>query len=230
MANEKNSIRQQIEDAPYPFLNPGLIAECLRKQDIYRQSSMLFVSPAPQLNQVRINALIDGKTLLIPGPAIKKGFYLLKPYAISFKDLGHAVSLKGIESFGKLLTSSALTKLHVDLAITDCLAVATDGGRLGLGTGFFDLAMAILSDLGAVNAETRFGAVGVDEQLLSADIPQESWDVRLHFFLANSGLTLFQQDEQNVQVFWDVLEKKRIRKIEPLWQLYQAQFPVIEGV
>ncbi|MBU0681158.1 MAG: 5-formyltetrahydrofolate cyclo-ligase [Proteobacteria bacterium] len=229
MANDKNSIRQQIQDAPYPSLNPGLIAECLRKQDIYRQSSLLFVSPTPQLNQIRINALIDGKTLLVPGPAIKKGFYLLKPYAISFKDLGHAVSLKGIESFGKLLSSAALTKLHVDLAITDCLAVAADGGRLGLGTGFFDLAMAILSDLGAVNTETRFGAVGVDEQLLSADLPQESWDVRLHFFLASSGFTLFPQDAQKVQVFWDVLEKKRIRKIEPLWHLYQAQFPEIPG-
>lgn len=225
LGNDKENVRQKMQEAELSPLHPGKIAEILRRQDVYRQSSALFVGPAPQLSQIRINALLDGKTLMVPAPAIKKGFYRLKPYVIPFRDLSHAVSLKGIEGFGKLLDSSGLAKLHIDLALTDCLAMGPGGERLGCGTGFFDLAMGILSELGAVDSETLFGAVGVQEQVLDEDLPQESWDVRLHFFLASQGLRLFPQDAQKLQVFWGALEKKRIRKIEPLWQLYQARFP-----
>jgi 5-formyltetrahydrofolate cyclo-ligase len=222
---DKESIRRHIEAAPVAAFNPGLVAECLRKQDVYRRSSILFVSPVPALQQVRINALVDGKTLVLPGPAIKKGFYRLKPYAVAFKDLGHAVSLQGLESFGTLLSPRALARLHIDLALTDCLAVAPDGGRLGRGTGFFDLAMAILAELGGVDDQTVFGAVGAPEQLMADILPQDSWDVPLHFFVAGPEPTLFTAGGRHLRVEWQALEKKRIRKIEPLWQLFQAAFP-----
>ncbi len=225
MGNDKNGLRQRMQEAPLPPLHPGKIAEALRRQDVYRQSKTLFVSPSPQLNQVRINALLDGKMLLVPGPGIKKGFYLLRPYVVPFQDLGHAVALKGIEQFGKLLAMKGLRELHVDLALTDCLAVAPGGGRLGNGTGFFDLAMGILSDLGSVDGETLFGAVGVQDQLIGEEISLDGWDVQLHFFLTTEGLIPFEKESQRLQVIWDVVGKKRIRKIEPLWQLFQARFP-----
>ncbi len=227
MAHDKHSLRLKMQEVPLAPLHAGKVAEILRKQDVYRHSKILFVSPVPQLQQIRINALIDGKMLLMPGPAIKNGFYLLKPYVIAFKDLGHAVTLKGIESFGKLQTAKALGKLHIDLALTDCLALSANGCRLGSGTGFFDLAMGILADLGAVDSKTNFGAVGLVEQVVDEVFPQESWDVLLHYFLTSEGLRVLRQDEQKLQVVWDALEKKRIRKIEPLWQLYQANFPSV---
>lgn len=220
-APDKNSLRQEMAAAPLAAFNPGFVAECLRKQDVYRRSSTLFVSPAPALQQVRINALVDGKTLVLPGPALKKGFYLLKPYAVAFKDLGHAVSLKGIETFGTLLSMKALARLHVDLALTDCLAVAPDGGRLGQGTGFFDLAMAILAEVGGVDDQTVFGAVGAPDQLMIAVWPQDSWDVRLHFFVAGPEPVRLWAGGQHLRVEWPALAKKRIRKTEPLWQLSQ---------
>lgn len=225
MDHDKNSLRQQMEEASLSIIShPGKIAEALRRQDVYRQSKTIFVSPAPLLSQVRINALLDGKTLLVPGPGIKKGFYLLKPYVIPFKDLGHGVALKGIEQYGKILTMKKLQELHIELALTDCLTVDSGGGRLGYGTGFFDLAMGILSDIGAVDKETLFGALGVHEQMASQELPQDSWDVRLNFLVTMEGLTPLFCESQELQVIWDVLEKKRIRKLEPLWQLYQQRF------
>lgn len=226
MDNDKERIRQRMEEAAGASLHPGKIAELLRRQDLYRRSDTLFVGPAPQLSQIRINALLDGKTLVVPAPAIKKGFYRLKPYATPFKDLSHAVSLKGLDSFGRLLAPAALARLHIDLALTDCLAVSPGGGRLGHGTGFFDLAMALLSEWGAVDSTTLFGAVGGQEQLLGEDLPQEGWDVRLHFFLSQQGISLFPGDMQQLHIFWEAVAKKRIRKIEPLWQLYQARHPL----
>ena len=225
MGNDKQDLRQKMEEISLSSFHPGKTAENLRKQDIYRRSSTLFVSPAPQLSQIRINALLDGKLLLMPGPALKKGFYRLKPYTLSFTDLGHAVSLKGIEMFGTLLHASGLAKLHIDLALTDCLAIDPEGGRLGMGTGFFDLAMGILGELGAADSETEFGAVGVAEQLVDTILPQDSWDVKMNFFLQSQELHMFTADKQQTGVVWEVLEERQIRKAEPLWQLFKARSP-----
>ena len=219
------SLRLQMQERELSQFHAGKAAETLRKQPEYRQSKTLFVSPSPQLHQVRINALLDGKMLVMPGPAIKKGFYLFAPYKISFKDLGHATSLKGIELFGKLLEGKSLKNLHVDLALTDCLAVDSSGKRLGQGTGFFDLSMGILAECGGVDDETIFGVVGVHEQQVCEDLPQNSWDVKMNFFLHEEGVVHLLSGCQDISISWDDLEKKRVRKIEPLWQLYKERFP-----
>lgn len=225
MERDKKSLRLKFQEASLCQYHPGKTAESLRKQPEYRQSKILFVSPSPQLHQIRINALLDGKLLLMPGPAIKKGFYRFAPYKTSFKDLGHATSLKGVELFGKLLDGTTLKGLHVDMALTDCQAVDPSGGRLGQGTGFFDLAMGLLAELGGVDGETVFCAVGVQEQVVEEDLPQDSWDVKMNFFLHEEGMVPLQAGNQHPAILWDDLEKKRIRKVEPLWQLYKERFP-----
>ncbi len=225
MEKDKESLRVKMQEVVLSQFHPGKTAETLRKQPEYRQSKTLFVSPSPQLHQIRINALLDGKILVMPGPAIKKGFYRFAPYKISFKDLAHATSLKGIELFGKLLDSKSMQELHVDLALTDCLAVDSSGGRLGQGAGFFDLSMGLLTERGGVDGQTIFGAVGVQEQRVDEDLPQESWDVKMNFFLHEEGATPMFVGGQSPSISWDDLEKKRVRKIEPLWQLYKERFP-----
>lgn len=228
MGNDKNSVRLKMQEMALSPFFPGKIAECLRREGVYRKSTTIFVSPAPLLNQIRINALLDGKMLVMPGPAIKKGFYRLTPYATPFKDLGYAVNLKGIELFGTLLTPSALEKLHVDLALTDCLAVDKAGGRLGVGTGFFDMAIGILAEVGAVDDKTQCGAVGVPEQVIDDTLAQDAWDVKMNFFLQSAGLVSLSDETRKPGVIWDALDKKRVRKMEPLWQLYQEKFPLVE--
>lgn len=225
MENDKSSRRRQLEQVALPVAGAGKLAETLRRQDIYRAGKTIFVSPAALLQQVRINALLDGKILLMPGPALKSGFYQLRPYTLSFKELGHAVTLKGLESCGTLLDQAALADLHVDLALTDCLAVDGAGRRLGHGTGFFDLAMAILAEMGAVGEETLFVALGCLEQLVEDELRQDPWDVRMHFFCHQHGLRQLAVERRQPAVRWEDLATKRIRKVEPLWRLSQVRFP-----
>lgn len=225
MQNDKEIWRQQFRSIAAPTAAPGKLAEVIRAQACYRRSKTLFVAPAPLLQQVRINALLDGKILLMPGPALKKGFYLLRPYTVAFKDLGYAVTLKGLEGHGRPLDVAGLAELRVDLALTDCLAVDGNGGRLGHGTGFFDLAMAILAELEAVGAWTLFGAIGGADQLVDAALAQDPWDVAMHFLCHGQGVQQFAISPHQPVLCWDRLPKKRIRKSDLLWQLYQARFP-----
>ncbi|PLX51045.1 MAG: 5-formyltetrahydrofolate cyclo-ligase [Desulfobulbaceae bacterium] len=225
MENDKSSRRRQLEQMALPVAGAGKLAETLRRQNIYRAAQTIFVSPAPLLQQVRINALLDGKVLLMPGPGLKDGFYRLQPYSLSFKELGHAVTFKGLASRATLLDQAALADLHVDLALTDCLAVDASGARLGHGTGFFDLAMAILAEMGAVGEEALFVALGWPEQLVADALKQDPWDVRMNFFCHQHGLQELAAGRQQPAVRWENLETRRIRKIELLWRLSQARFP-----
>ena len=96
---------------------PGKIAEILRKSDLYRKVDRVYCGPSPLLKQVRINALLDGKELVMPGPGMKEGFYRIKPYSISFEKLPLAVTYKGLSRYGKRLDNPELKGLGIDLLI-----------------------------------------------------------------------------------------------------------------
>ncbi|MFA6499857.1 MAG: hypothetical protein WCV64_11075, partial [Desulfurivibrionaceae bacterium] len=71
-------MRAAFPDAPEGKAS-GKSAELVRRLERYRDAKRIFVGPTVRLQQLRINALTDGKELLVPGPGLKEGFYLLAP-------------------------------------------------------------------------------------------------------------------------------------------------------
>ena len=100
MVKSKEEWRQEFMNRE-PIAGQGKIAEAIRRQDAYRQCRQIFVSPSPDLAQIRINALLDGKELVVSGPGLKEGFYQLRPYVVPFPKLAFAVSLKGLPVHGQ---------------------------------------------------------------------------------------------------------------------------------
>ncbi len=200
-------------------LKPGKLAQQLRAEPIYRSSDVFFVSPSPLLHQIRINALLDGKKLVMPTPGLKEGFVLYLPYKLSFRDLSYAVTSKGIGKFGERVDEDDYGSLGIDMLLTDAVAVDQDGNRLGDGLGYFDLACAVLEETDALCQGKNILAVGASHQLIPEKIECEAWDVQMDAFLSEKGLTHFHQDTRKITLFWDQLSDKRIKKIAPLWKL-----------
>ena len=99
------------------FAVQGKLAENLRRSASYRQCHQIFVDPSLLLRQVRVNALLDGKELIMPGAGLKEGFYLLKPYQIPFKNLVMGVTYTGLERYGCRLTAADISALHISLLL-----------------------------------------------------------------------------------------------------------------
>ncbi len=222
---EKESLRarfaQEALGAPPLLEYSGKIAQSIRNLPNYRQVRQIFVGPAPGLLQVRVNALVDGKELIMPGPGLKEGFYLCKPYSIPFPKLGNAVTLLGISQYGRRLNLADLAALSIGLLVTDAVAVDSSGNRLGDGQGFFDLAHAILAETGALHDEKRVYAAVVEHQLSTVPLPVDSWDVSMDGFVTVSGSKDFPHFPQaSPSVVWESLVLDRIRKIGPLWKLF----------
>jgi 5-formyltetrahydrofolate cyclo-ligase len=199
-------------------------AEQLRRLPAYREAGLLFVSPAPALLQLRINALLDGKELLMPGPGLREGFYLLKPYSLPFQDLTRAVTMKELARHGTRLDRQALGNLAIDMMLTDAVAVDEAGGRLGRGHGFFDLCCAIFYEFKAAAATCRLVGVVSETQILSEELPRDPWDARLDLLVTPTGSREIKgMGQPPPALIWEALPERKIRKMTPLWQLFQAR-------
>lgn len=226
----KEKIRNDLSASPAQLesilQSAGKMAELLRRVKAYKQAKQIFMSPAPILRQMRINALLDGKELIMPAPALIDGFYLCKPYTIPHKDLAYAVCFKGLPKFGKKLNMNEISGLDIDMLVTDSVAVDQRGGRLGDGHGFFDLAMAILNNLQALSGQISVWAVVGNDQFVEVNLPLEPWDVRVDGVIMPSGQKELNNSQKNLpQIFWESLPKKRIKKITPLWRISASLRP-----
>ncbi len=215
----KDEVRAAFPDAPEGKAF-GKSAELVRRLEGYREAKRIFVGPTARLQQVRINALTDGKELLVPAPGLKEGFYLLVPYEIPFKHLSYAVGYKGLVQYGRRIAVEELCQGPVGLLVTDCLAVDPAGYFVGEGMGFFDLAVAILAELHGLTPEAEAYALGEQEQILDQEIERGAWDIRLNGFITPDGIALHNPGgHADQKILWDMLPPKRIRKITPLWKL-----------
>ena len=222
MDKTKEEWRHEYHDTA-PLAGQGKIAEAIRRLDVYRQCRQIFVSPAPDLAQIRINSLLDGKELIVPSPGLKEGFYLLRPYVIPFPKLSLAVSLKGLPIHGQLLRHQELSRLAISLLITEALAVDCLGHRLGDGSGFFDLACAILKKCGALADKPTVWAVGGATQ--PKKLPVDTWDVTMHGLMGEQGGVVFQPGGELPDIDWHLLPKQRIKKMTPFWKEWEKMHP-----
>ena len=201
----------------------GRAAEKLRGLQVYRDASAVFATPGEPLHQARINCLVDGKDLVMPAPSIRAGFFLLPARSVPFKDLSAAVTYKGLEKNGQLLQSRAISELSVGLLLTDSLAVDPEGGRIGDGNGFFDLCCALLNELGGLQQDWTAFTFVPEEQISRHSLPQDAWDIKMGGAITPDGIHFFQHPLQKPQIFWDLLPRDRIKRIDPLWKLYSAR-------
>lgn len=221
MGKSKDEWRQTYHGTS--FVGNGKTAEALRRLDAYRQTRQVFIEPTSALAQMRINALLDGKELIVPGPGLRDGFYCLKPFVVPFPKLAFAVSLKGVPVFGQLLAHQDLSRLDIGIIIAEALAVDDSGIRLGDGSGFFDLACATLNHCGAVNESALILAAAVPHR--PELLPDDSWDVRMDGVLGAQGLQLFPHEKKMPEIDWEQLTLQRVKKITPLWQEWKQLHP-----
>lgn len=212
---------REESQALFSLKDSGKLAQRLRGVKSYRESRQIFVSPAPFLSQVRINALLDGKELVMPGPGLKQGFFLLKPFSVPFPKLLYAVSLGGVHEHGTVLSSTGISELDLGLFISEAMVVNEEGVRIGDGTGFFDLAVAILQESGGISKSFEvFAALSDQSQFVSEELPSDPWDIPVRGILTQD---LFREvtkaDATTPKLYWDELARKTVKKIDPLWKL-----------
>jgi 5-formyltetrahydrofolate cyclo-ligase len=135
------------------FVGAEAAAERLRATAQWQGARTVKANPDSPQWPVRQRALEDGKTVFMAVPRLagEAPFLQLDRDSLPVAPR-QAASIKGASRYGRLVSLDQLEP--VDVAVVGCVAVATDGGRLGKGGGFSDLEYALASELGLINDGT----------------------------------------------------------------------------
>jgi len=118
-------------------------------------AKVIKVNPDKPQEEVRYQALLQKKELLVPTPRLKSGLFnrLVNPGNCSQRELKILASRQGIDTHSKPVNIE--TKLSIDLVVIGSVAVDKLGHRIGKGEGYADLEFALAaSHHGAVNQDT----------------------------------------------------------------------------
>ncbi len=204
-----------------PFRGQNKAAERLRRLPIYKQARCIMVPPDEAQKQVRFNALMDGKRLIMATAGLHDGFYLLDPKRLPRRFWLRAIQTYGVKDFGIRLATNKKAIGRIDLLVTGAVAVTRTGARLGKGAGFFDLEYAILRELGCIDENTPVIAL-VHELQIMEDIPMDEKDVPIDYIITPQEIIKTEPLwPKPSYIPWEVLSNKQIRRMRPLWELKQ---------
>lgn len=231
----KADIREEIWDqmkttglSPAPhgtiptFPDQNKAAERMRRLETYQRAKTVMVPPDQAQLQVRINAVMDGKRLIMATPGLRDGFYLLHKGAIKARDWKGATRSSGVRRFGTRLVTTRREIGTVDFMATGAVAVGLQGGRIGKGSGYFDLEYMILREIGSVNETTPICAL-VDECQVLEEVPMETKDVAVDFICTPFRIITTERSlSRPTKIPWGFLNERYIKGMRPLRELKRS--------
>ena len=135
------------------FTGAEAAAQRLREHPAWSAARTVKCNPDSAQLPVRQRALEDGKVvyMAVPRLAEPEPFFLLDPDDLADTPR-KAASIAGATRSARRVTVAELEP--VDLVVTGCVAVGTDGARLGKGGGFADLEFALATAAGLIGPQT----------------------------------------------------------------------------
>jgi 5-formyltetrahydrofolate cyclo-ligase len=202
------------------FVGAEAAAELLRGTDEWRAAETIKANPdSPQL-PVRQRALEDGKTVFmaVPRLAEAKPFFLLDPARLTVTPRA-AASISGASKHGRTVDVEDLEP--VDMAVVGCVAVSSDGRRLGKGGGFSDLEYAIAWEAGLITAETVVVTTVHEAQVVDdGRIPVTDHDFRLDLIVTPERVLRCHRGRRTAaRIWWDELTEAKVASIPLLRRL-----------
>ena len=171
------------------FENSHQCVETIGEMDCYKHSNIVFIAPDNSLTEMRMQAIKDGKQILVATHNIERGFISLHAKDITTGSESFASTLDGMETFGKPISLAEIKALaSIDLLITGTSLVTETGIRWGKGYGYFDLEWGIFRALGVVGEDTPIIIVGHDCQVVDTKLEPSEVDTSADWIVTPTRL------------------------------------------
>lgn len=196
--------------------------------DVYRNASVVFITPDNCLEHLRAEALRDQKVQIVTTYGIRRGMVELSLAMVPPGQEKYAALLDGMEKMGRYLSLADLRQRYpkIDLLVTGGSVVTMSGLRFGKGHGFFDLEWAFLYESGVVNEHTPVIAFVHDCQVVDLDLEAKPFDTICDLIVTPTRIIWVRNARKPTQgVLWEKLEPGMIEDIPPLQELQLASKP-----
>jgi 5-formyltetrahydrofolate cyclo-ligase len=188
----------------------------------YINSQILFITPDNCLEDLRLQALKDGKIVLSTTYGIRRGFWMLDPQSIAPSDYRYAAMLDGMERVGQQLRLADIVSKgwQIPLLVTGTGAINLKGVRFGKGHGYYDLEWAILYTLGVVDQISTTVAVVHDCQVLDEELHPEQFDTVCDIVATPTRVVQIEcAVKPTCGILWPILQPGMLDEIPPLQEL-----------
>jgi 5-formyltetrahydrofolate cyclo-ligase len=207
------------------FHGSSTATDLLTSLSCYKDASILFITPDNCLQKLRLQALNDGKKVLVTTYGIRRGFWLLDPGIIEQSKFEACSLLDGMELYGQHISLAGIKAQYqttkITLMVTGTGAISSlNGLRFGKGHGFFDLEWGMLYEIGVVTDKTKTVAVVHECQCLDEELEGEEWDTGCDYVVTNErAIEVKGAQRPKCGILWGRLERGMEEDIEPLGEL-----------
>jgi len=190
---------------------------------LYADSNLIFITPDNCLEELRAQALRDGKTILVPTYGIRRGFVKLSPDDVPQGHEVYASWLDGMEHFGQRVSLHEIEQLGpLDFLVTGGSVISQQGVRFGKGHGYFDLEWAMMYTVGVATAATPVIAFVHDCQVADIELEPSPFDTVCDIIVTPSRVIQVQDaNKPTVGIVWEKLAPGMLEDIPPLQELKQ---------
>jgi 5-formyltetrahydrofolate cyclo-ligase len=170
------------------FDGSALAHENVKALAEYDAADLLFIAPDNSLTGLITAALTDGKVVLVPTYAMRRGLVILDPEKIAAENYAFASTLDGLERFGRLLGADGLRALPpIDLVVTGAIALTADGVHIGSGEAYLDLEWGLLSTVGLVTPDTPIVGVVHSSQIVDVTLRAKPFDTSVDIVVTEAS-------------------------------------------
>ncbi len=214
------------------FVGAEEAARKLFNTSIWRKSRVVKVNPDSPQQPVRLQALRQGKILIMPTPKIRSGFILIDPQVIPQRMIKRASTIRGAFQLGRIFDREKVLRLpKIDLIVIGSVAVDKYGTRIGKGGGYAELEYAVLKELNKIDDDTPVATTIHDTQLLDERLPREKHDLPVDMIITPSRiLRALQPYPKPKGIYWELLSYEKIKSIPVLQWLYSVRGPRGTGI
>ena len=188
---------------------------------LYQSSRFIFITPDNCLEELRAQALRDGKTILVSTYGIRRGFVTLESGDVPKGSEEYASWLDGMERFGRYTSLADIQHLgQLDFLITGGSVINQQGVRFGKGHGYFDLEWAMMFKIGVAVETTPVIAFVHDCQVADIKLESSPFDTVCDLVVTPSRVIQVESPSKpTAGVLWDRLAPGMMEDIPPLREL-----------
>lgn len=190
----------------------------------FLQAQVVKVNPDTPQKAVRVAVLDAQKTLYVPQPRLRTGFFSrILPGGVPRHKFNFAATAGGMKQLATPMTLEDRTK--VDLIVVGSSAVNPENGaRVGKGEGFAELEYGMMRQLGMVDESTPVVTCVHDCQVITKNMPPEGKQMMQHDVPVDIIVTptqVLRVDRSKrlpkpVGIYWELLSEQKLAQIKVL--------------
>lgn len=209
------------------FKGSGRAGERLAELPEFINAKVVKVNPDTPQKSVRVAALRSEKTLYVPQPRLRTGFFSrIQPGKVPPEKYNFAATAGGMKQLAEPMDLDDGTK--IDVVVIGSSAVNPETGmRVGKGEGFAELEYGMMRQLGMIDENTPVITTVHDSQVISENFPPKGKNLMKHDVPVDIIVTPTQtirvnkakQPAKPTGIYWDLLSREKLATIRVLQDL-----------